>query len=67
MHPFEFDTESMRLFCRLVHYQAQACNFFEDSSSSDAADIEDLLFDDDVENMIVILAVRELEDRRKKK
>jgi hypothetical protein len=57
----------MRLFCRLVHYQAQACNFFEDSSSSDAADIEDLLFDDDVENMIVILTVRELEDRRKKK
>jgi hypothetical protein len=32
----------------------------------DDSNIEDLLFDDDVEKMIMLLAMKELEDRKKK-
>jgi hypothetical protein len=37
----------------------------ENSSSSNDFDVEDVLFDDDAEQMIVLLMVKDLEDRRK--
>jgi type III secretory pathway lipoprotein EscJ len=36
-------------------------------SSSDDSDLEDLLFDDDANQMFVLLAAKELEDRTKKR
>jgi hypothetical protein len=41
-------------------------NFFDDSSSLNESGIEDVLFDDNVEQMIVLLIVKDLKDRRKK-
>jgi hypothetical protein len=35
----------------------------EDSSSSDESDIEDMILDDDVEQTMVIVAVKELQGR----
>jgi hypothetical protein len=43
----------------------QAPKFFEDSSSSNDFDIEDLL-DNDIGQMVVMLDVEELKDRKKK-
>jgi hypothetical protein len=40
--------------------------FFEYSSSSDDSDIEELL-DDDIKQYIVLLEMKELEDRKKKR
>jgi hypothetical protein len=38
----------------------------EDRSLSDDSDLEDLLFDDDAEQMFVMLTTKELEDNKKK-
>jgi hypothetical protein len=40
--------------------------FLEDSSSSNDSDIKDVLFDDDAEQIIVLIAVKELADRKRK-
>jgi hypothetical protein len=57
----------MRRFVDEFMIEPERSFFLEYSSSSDDSNIVDFLFDDDLEQMRVILIVNDLEDRRNKK